>query len=256
MISLLDALSFDILDRLENTHYTRRIKSNYMAYKTKYDFCTFYLLKNDDKTEKSIISQFNSTMVISRFDGVRFDSDDYDDLATLISMNKPANVEIPADCSKELYKRIKESYSAQQRTEFKFRDTSNPPDLLVDEFPQLKDVYAILAECFPAISDGHDLWLTDTSHRIRRGLAQALIYNECTTATIQYIVDKVALVGHVGTKESERGKFHARKLLYWIGERLSADGLEVILFARNHRISYYNEIGFQPIGEDIVFERY
>lgn len=35
-----------------------------------------------------------------------------------------------------------------------------------------------------------------------------------TTATIQYIIDGVALVGHVGTIPEERGKFHARQLLY------------------------------------------
>ena len=117
------------------------------------------------------------------------------------------------------------------------------------------DVFKILAECFPAIKNNHGLWLTDTSHRVRRGLAQSFILDGCTTATVQYIIDKVALIGHVGTLPEERGKHHARKLLYWIGEKLTADGFDVRLFARPHRVSYYEEIGFKKCGLDIVLER-
>lgn len=75
------------------------------------------------------------------------------------------------------------------------------------------------------------------------------------TATIQYIIDGVALVGHVGTIPEERGKFHARQLLYWIGEKLTQDGFQVRLFARPHRVSYYEEIGFKACGIDLVLER-
>lgn len=255
MIKSLETLDYKKLDSLKCGHYARKIKSNFLAYNTKYDFCKFYLLVDDDNVDKAVICQFNSTMVICRFDEVEITDNDMDDIATLIFMNQPLNIEIHVELYKKLFELIKDYYTAQERTEFKFRDTSNPPSLDVNECPTLAEVFEILSECFPAIRDGHDLWLTDTSHRVRHGLSQCLIYNKCTTATIQYIIDKVALVGHVGTLEKERGKFHARKLLYWIGERLSMDGLEVVLFARNHRVSYYNEIGFEPIGQDIVFER-
>ena len=95
------------------------------------------------------------------------------------------------------------------------------------------------------------LWLTDTSHRVRRGLSQSFLLGNYTTATIQYIIDGVALVGHVGTIPEERGKFHARQLLYWIGEKLTQDGFQVRLFARPHRVSYYEEIGFKACGHKL-----
>ena len=112
-----------------------------------------------------------------------------------------------------------------------------------------------LAPCFPAIKNSYELWLTDTSHRVRRGLSQSFLLGNYTTATIQYIIDGVALVGHVGTIPEERGKFHARQLLYWIGEKLTQDGFQVRLFARPHRVSYYEEIGFKACGIDLVLER-
>jgi N-acetylglutamate synthase-like GNAT family acetyltransferase len=59
----------------------------------------------------------------------------------------------------------------------------------------------------------------------------------------------------VGTVPEERGKLHARQLLYWIGERLTQDGIEVRLYARPHRVSYYEEIGFKECGIDTVLER-
>ena len=62
-------------------------------------------------------------------------------------------------------------------------------------------------------------------------------------------------MGHVGTIPEERGKFHARQLLYWIGEKLTQDGFKVRLFARPHRVSYYEEIGFKACGIDLVLER-
>ena len=116
----------------------------------------------------------------------------------------------------------------------------------MNELPKLDDVFRILAPCFPAIKNSYELWLTDTSHRVRRGLSQSFLLGDYTTATIQYIIDGVALVGHVGTIPEERGKFHAR---------LTQDGFQVRLFARPHRVSYYEEIGFKACGIDLVLER-
>ena len=119
----------------------------------------------------------------------------------------------------------------------------------------LDDVFNVLKTSFPAIARSYELWLTDTSHRVRHGLSQSFLLGDFTTATIQYIIDGVALIGHVATIPEERGKFHARHLLYWIGERLTLDGFTVKLYARPHRVSYYEEIGFKEIGTDIVLER-
>ena len=165
------------------------------------------------------------------------------------------SVEFENEYAETLEKLTRSEYSGDRRTEFAFVSRNSMPQMDVNETPKLDDVFKILATCFPAVKNSYELWLTDTSHRVRRGLAQSFLLGDYSTATIQYIVDKVALVGHVGTVPEERGKFHARKLLYWIGERLTKDGFEVRLFARPHRVSYYEEIGFKECGVDLVLER-
>ena len=164
-------------------------------------------------------------------------------------------MEFEAEYSAKLAELTKTEYKGDKRTEFSFVAKNDIPPLDVNELPKLDDVFRILAPCFPAIKNSYELWLTDTSHRVRRGLSQSFLLGDYTTATIQYIIDGVALVGHVGTIPEERGKFHARQLLYWIGEKLTQDGFQVRLFARPHRVSYYEEIGFKACGIDLVLER-
>ena len=67
--------------------------------------------------------------------------------------------------------------------------------------------------------------------------------------------DNVVFSDNLKSGPEERGKFHARQLLYWIGEKLTQDGFQVRLFARPHRVSYYEEIGFKACGIDLVLER-
>ncbi len=254
MIYQLSQLSLQTLEKLTPNNYTRRIKSHFLAYNTKYEFCRFFAVDDYDE-HLGIICVFNSSMMVSSFDGITFDEDTLSEIASFIVMNKPFSVEFPVQYASALERMCQIEYVGDKRTEFAFAAKSEIPELDVQELPKLDDVFAILAECFPAIKNNHGLWLTDTSHRVRRGLAQSFILDGCTTATVQYIIDRVALIGHVGTLPAERGKHHARKLLYWIGEKLAADGFDVRLFARPHRVSYYEEIGFQKCGLDIVLER-
>ncbi|MBQ1904726.1 MAG: hypothetical protein II168_10210 [Ruminococcus sp.] len=254
MIYQLSQLSLPTLEKLTPNNYTRRIKSHFLAYSTKYEFCRFFAVDDYDE-HLGIICVFNSSMMVSSFEGITFDEDTLSEIASFIVMNKPYSVESPVQYAPALERMCQIEYVGDKRTEFAFAAKSEIPELDVQELPKLDNVFAILAECFPAIKNNHGLWLTDTSHRVRRGLAQSFILDGCTTATVQYIIDKTALIGHVGTLPAERGKHHARKLLYWIGEKLTADGFDVRLFARPHRVSYYEEIGFKKCGLDIVLER-
>ena len=214
----------------------------------------FYAVEESGE-KLGIISVFNASMMISTFKDKRFDDKVLGELAGFILMNKPAAVEFEAEYSDKLAELTKAEYKGDKRTEFSFVAKNDIPPLDVNELPKLDDVFRILAPCFPAIKNSYELWLTDTSHRVRRGLSQSFLLGNYTTATIQYIIDGVALVGHVGTIPEERGKFHARQLLYWIGEKLTQDGFQVRLFARPHRVSYYEEIGFKACGIDLVLER-
>lgn len=242
-----------LFERLKPCHYSRRIKSHFRAYLVKYSFCRFFVIERDGE-KVGMISLFNASMMAAQFDGMRFTHEDLEEIAIFIRINKPYSIEIDAIYSDSLLRLISDMYDTDRRTEFKFKATGELPDLNVEECPALDDVFDILSEAFPTLSHSYELWITDTSHRVRRGLSQSFLMGNYTTATIQYIIDKTALIGHVATKTEYRGQFYARRLLYWIGERLTNDGFDVRLFARPHRVSYYEEIGFEAVGQDIVFE--
>ena len=243
-----------LLDKLRQNHYSRRIKSHYYSYGTEYDFSRFFLIEEQNE-QLGIISVFNSSMMISTFVDKTLSDNILIEIAHFILINKPSIVEFESCYAESLKAGLVEEYKPDVRTEFEFISKNTLPDLNVDELPRLDDVFNVLKTSFPAIADSYELWLTDTSHRVRHGLAQSFLLGKYTTATIQYIIDGTALIGHVATIPEERGKFHARRLLYWIGERLTLDGFAVKLQARPHRVSYYEEIGFKAIDTDVVLER-
>ena len=247
-------ISNDLLDDLKSNHYSRRIKSHFYAYGDKYDFSRFFIIE-DNNEQLGIISIFNSSMMISTMKKQSLNENILGELAHFILMNKPLAVELETDYAKSLERLLEREYKPDVRTEFEFASKNTLPSMDVNELPDLDDVFNVLKTSFPAIARSYELWLTDTSHRVRHGLSQSFLLGDFTTATIQYIIDGVALIGHVATIPEERGKFHARHLLYWIGERLTLDGFTVKLYARPHRVSYYEEIGFKEIGTDIVLER-
>lgn len=243
-----------LLKGLKSNNYTRRIKSHFSAYGTGYDFSRFFIVEKDNE-KLGVISQFNSSMMISSFEGREFDKDIISEMAGFVRMIKPEVIELENVYAQSLCDELDGEYKGDRRTEFEFVPKNVLPSLNVNELPKLDDVFSILKTCFPKLAQSYELWLTDTSHRVRRGLSQSFLLENYTTATIQYIVDGVALIGHVGTIPEERGKFHARQLLYWIGEKLTQDGFDVRLFARPHRVSYYEEIGFKERAVDLVLER-
>lgn len=254
MICQIDEMNKARLDGLKHNHYSRRIRSHYQAYGTSYDFARFFEVY-DNGSFCGMISVFNSSMMIDSAENSELSSEIIDEIADFILMNKPASVELEEKYSSAVLSRVGSEYSSDTRTEFEFVPRNALPELDVDELPKLDDVFRILKESFPSLAESYELWLTDTSHRIRRGLSQSFLLGDYSTATIQYIIDGIALIGHVATIPEERGKFHARTLLYWIGEKLTGDGFTVKLFARPHRVSYYEEIGFKEIGTDNVLER-
>ncbi|MGN1133270.1 MAG: hypothetical protein ACI4RN_02330 [Oscillospiraceae bacterium] len=247
-------LDNDLLKTLKSNHYSRRIKSNFNAYGGNYDFLKFFKIENNGMVI-GLASMFNSTLIISTLNDVEFDDECIKEISVLISMNKPVTIELENQYADKLNSYIRKDYNSIVRKEFQYISKNSLPDIDVNETPELDDVFNVLKTGFPEIAAAYPMWLTDTSHRIRHGLAQSFLMGNYSTASIQYIVDRIALIGHVATIPEERGKFHARQLLFWIGEKLTADGFDVRLMARPHRVSYYEEIGFKDIASDIVFER-
>lgn len=240
-------------DSLCPGHYSRRIRSHVLAYGLNYDFSRIYAFGNDGSVT-GLISLFNAAMVISTFKGKTIQDNELQELSAFINMLQPYSVELDPIYAFRIAPLLSELYDAHDRTEFAFCSKGEIPSLEVSECPRPDDVFAVLKESFPTLAQSYELWIADTSHRIRHGLSQSFLVEGRSTATIQYIVDKTALIGHVATLPEFRGQHYARRLLYWIGERLTDDGYRVRLFARPHRVSYYEEIGFAAIKHDRVFE--
>ncbi len=256
MITLLKDLDINLINSLCNDHYKRKIKASFYAYGTKFEFCKFFLVSFEEKS--GIISLFNSSMVISFQDEFNFCDELISEIADFIHLYSPFSIESSVDFITKMSLKLGEKYNSNERTEFSFSyEKNNEINMEIDEIPKLDDVFNILKKSFEAFEtlDAYELWLTDTSHKIRHGISQVFLAQKRTTATLQYIIDDVALIGHVATLPEFRGQFLARKMLFLLGEKLHSKGIEVRLFARKHRVSYYKEIGFLPINVDIVLER-
>lgn len=233
---------------LKSNYYGRKLLSYLNAYGTYYDFCRFYSIQ--DNGVYAYMFQINSTLVIS--------SDlplPPDEILCYISLYKPYRVEAPFYIIDALGN--PKDYKLLKRTQFEFSEHTPDNDFNENDInsnPNLNEVYDILSEGFPTMQD-KGLWLTDTSHRVRRGISKVYLYKDCTTATVLFDINNYVVIGQVATKTSHRGKKYARELLYWLGHQLRQQGKTVTLFALDYRESFYQEIGFSTLSLENVIQR-
>lgn len=228
-------------DFLVKTCCGRRMLSYYYAYGMGYDFCRFY------KSGESVILIINSTMLICGNDFER------EEINMFIDMHSPFRIEGEQSVIDMVENN---SYNRLHRTTFQLvgGDMSRIDESDVNFLPSLDDVYGILNEGFPNLSD-YPLWLADTSHRVRHGISRVFTYKDCTTASISYDIDDFVLVGQVATKISARGSGHARRFLMWLADYLAKQNKTAVLYALDIRESFYREIGFKAVSEEYVLEK-
>lgn len=246
MIKYITDTDLDSLEILHRDYYGRKILSYYRAYGLSYDFCKFYEISDDHNT--GYIVHFNSIMIVCTESVLPVD-----ELKPFIKMHAPFRVEAPW-CVLERLCDIS-GYKMLKRTKFQFTDhmPDNFDETKLTTEASLDEIYEILHEGFPTLIE-HGLWITEHSHKIRRGLSKIYLYNKCTTATVIYDVDDHVLIGQVATRPEARGKGFARELLYWIGHTLKQNGKTVSLFALDYRESFYREIGFEAVSEENVIQ--
>lgn len=235
-------------DFLVRTYYGRKLTAYLEAYGTQYDFCRFYQLVYDDAV-KGYMFQINATLVVCAEEEIPTD-----ELEQYILMNLPFRVEAPSFILKNI--EHLDGYHKLKRTKFEFSEHI-PENFCEDELednPKLDDAYDIITEGFPNMKN-YGMWITENSHRIRRGISRIYLYKKCTTATVIYDIDGHVLIGQVATRESARGNGYARELLYWLGHKLRMQGKKISLFALDYRESFYREIGFNEISVESVIER-
>lgn len=243
--------SEDELDRplLLETLLGRKMLAYMKAYGPNYDFCRFY--KVTDESGVGYMFFMNATMIICT-DG---ELEATDELRMFVNMNMPFRVEGNRKVLDGLIGL--ERYQVLNRTIFELIPDENSykfAEEYVNFDPYLPDVYKILSEGFPNISD-FSLWYTDTSHRCRHGISRVFTYRDSTTASVVFDIENSVLIGQVATRLSARGSGYAREFLKWLALWLNGLGKRAYLLALDARVSFYREIGFREVEKEIVLER-
>ncbi len=243
--------SEDELDRplLLETLLGRKMLAYMKAYGPNYDFCRFY--KVTDESGVGYMFFMNATMIICT-DG---ELESTDELRMFVNMNMPFRVEGNRKVLDGLVGL--ERYQVLNRTIFELIPDENSykfAEEYVNFDPYLPDVYKILSEGFPNISD-FSLWYTDTSHRCRHGISRVFTYRDSTTASVVFDIENSVLIGQVATRLSARGSGYAREFLKWLALWLNGLGKRAYLLALDVRVSFYREIGFREVEKEIVLER-
>lgn len=226
----------NIAERVTNSYYGYKILAAYRAYGAEYEFCKFYSCGD------GIVHIYNSSMVI---DG----KCDASELEMLMKMLKPVTVEL----SSELTLQVEGEYEQYHRTLFRLKSCSCDID---NDYVKVNtcaaECHKILAESFENMGSYED-WYVDINHRIRHKVANLYLFDS-TTATQQFNINGFVFLSHIATAEAARGKGIARRLLYYLAEKYEKEHCKAYLWALDHRKSFYESIGFEPVAEDILYE--
>ncbi len=226
----------------------KKLLAYFKAYGGEYDFCQFFRISYENAAGYMFL--LNSTLVICSNDDLPAE-----ETSDFIKMHLPFRIECPQNMIDSLSKIS--NYQLLRRTLFKLK-----PDKVSDNFneadiefnPKLSDVYDILKEGFPNLTD-YSLWLTDTSHRCRHGVSHVLTYKNSTTVTIVFDQENNIMIGQVATRAANRGSGYAGDFLKWLAAWLVEMGKEAVLYALDIRRSFYQQIGFEEIEAEYVLER-
>lgn len=225
-----------IAELVTESYYGYKILAAYRAYGAEYDFCKFY------SSGDGIVHIYNSSMVI---DG----NVDLSELEMFIKMTKPATVEL----SRLYALQTDLAYQKHNRTMFRLKPGETDVDadgVKVNNFTD--KCYKILCESFENMGNFEN-WYVDINHRIRHKVANLYLFDS-TTATQQFNINGFVFLSHIATAKAARGKGTARRLLYYLAEKYKSENCKAYLWALDHRKSFYESIGFEPVAEDILYE--
>ncbi len=226
----------NISERLTETYYGKKIMASYLAYGTEYDFCKFYSCGD------GIIHIYYSSMII---DG----NVNVEELEMFVGMTNPISIEV----SKNITLHNPYMYKIKHRTLFRLK--AYYTDVAFEDVKVnccTNECYAILKESFDNMGD-FDVWYVDINHRIRHQVANLFLFDS-TTVTQHFNINGYTFLSHIATAVAARGKKTARRLLYCLAKKYESEGCKVHLWALDHRKSFYESIGFEPVDEDILYE--
>ena len=225
-----------IPELVTESYYGYKILAAYRAYGAEYDFCKFY------SSGDGIVHIYNSSMVI---DG----NVDLSELEMFIKMTKPVTVELSRLCT--LHDGL--AYQKHNRTMFRLKPGETDVDTgAVKANNFTGECYKILSESFENMGNFEN-WYVDINHRIRHKVANLYLFDS-TTATQQFNINGFVFLSHIATAKAARGKGTARRLLCYLAEKYESENCKAYLWALDHRKSFYESIGFEPVAEDILYE--
>lgn len=236
MYAVIKQIFDGIPELVTDSYYGRKILSAYNAYGSGYDFCKFY------SCGEGIIHTYNTSMVING-------DVDICETELFINMTKPTSIEV----KNEIPLQLDDPYVCKHRTLFYLKPRKTDvsiDDVNVNSFTER--CFEILSKSFDDLTD-YSAWYVDISHKIRHNVSELYLYGS-TTVTRQFNINGFIFLSHIATAPEERGKGTARRLLYCLGNEAERQGENAYLFALDHRRSFYETIGFEPVYEDILYE--
>ena len=117
-----------------------------------------------------------------------------------------------------------------------------------DPFFSFRDVYTLLQSCGFTLGD-YDGWFADFALRVRRKTAGVrCVFRDgvlASTASALFQSDRAVYLGAVATDPAFRGQGLAGELVL----SLAQCGKRAEILCKAHRVSFYEQLGFQQIGE-------
>ena len=218
-----------------------RTAGYYKTYGTERNGAAFYAQETDGNVMAVLSDAFlNGSLTVD-------DGADFAELAEFVRFLGLRTLLCSANAAKALQFPSNESGSVMR-----YIGTEQNPDLhwtdVNDPAFSFHDVYDLLTGCGFALG-GYDAWFSDFALRVRRGTADVRCIMRdgvlASTASVLFQSDDAVYLGAVGTDAAFRGQGLAGALVL----SLAQCGKRAEILCKPHRISFYEQLGFQKIGE-------
>jgi GNAT superfamily N-acetyltransferase len=204
-----------------------KIKAQFQAYGTQYDFVRFYA--NEERTQ--IISIQDN---VATFYGN--EDDDFEEACNFLSMTTNevlSEILIPLD-----------EYCVGEGNIYVCKDIQNIT--LENVSHNIDDAYRVLSQVFSEdINEkNYPRWYTDVSHRVRHKVSRVYTYRNICSGTAYCNIDGQLLITKLATVESARGQGLATKMIHHIASH-EKDVKRIVLLSQNKTSDrFYEKIGF------------
>lgn len=233
IVKIKDPSEFDSFDEINL--FSVRIKSLLSAYKTEYDFASFYKQIDDDDNVTAIISKLDGNVTVSR------KNSDNDELAQFFGATGYSTVLTDTDL--KLGGEFDEGVImvSDKKAEYRL------PFVFIDEYPKLMDLYNF--QDYSSIN--FESWYVDVCHRIRHGCAKAYTVNVngliASSAIFSSIYNGSAVLSSVQTAPEFRRMGYGRALVSHMISDVTGSVFLMRDADKNER--FYMKSGFKNCGK-------